>query len=94
METWLRLLKWSTLLTLPVFATAMVLPMLGFMQPLLATMVLGFPLDELIKWGFTTPIQFYIGARFHIRAHKALRGGRQVPLFLTLVQCDPYWPLG
>lgn len=63
-------------LTIPVYVTAMVLPMIGFMQPLLATMVLGFPLDELIKWAFTTPVQFVIGARFHMGAYKALRGGR------------------
>ena len=69
----------ASLLTVPVYLTAMVFPMVPFCQPVLNLRVLGFPLDELIKWGFTTPIQFYIGARFHIGAWKALKGGRQAP---------------
>ena len=67
----------ASLLTVPVYLTAMVLPMVPFCKPVLNLRVLGFPLDELIKWGFTTPIQFHIGARFHIGAWKALKGGRQ-----------------
>ena len=73
----------ASLLTVPVYLTAMVFPMVPFCKPVLNLRILGFPLDELIKWGFTTPIQFYIGARFHIGAWKALKGGRQGPLTLS-----------
>ncbi len=38
--------------------------------------VLGFPAEELVKWAFTTPVQFVIGGRFHVGAWKALRSGR------------------
>jgi Cu+-exporting ATPase len=38
--------------------------------------VLGFPAEELVKWAFTTPVQFVIGWRFHVGAWKALRSGR------------------
>ena len=73
---WLHLLRWSAGLTLPVFLTAMVLPALPFFQPMLQAHLLGFPLQELIKWAFTTPVQFWIGARFHLGAWRALRNSR------------------
>lgn len=76
LERWYRLLRASFLLTVPVFLTAMVLPMFPAFRPALNLMVLGFPLEELVKWGFTTPIQFCIASRFHIGAWKALRGRR------------------
>lgn len=37
--------------------------------------VLGFPLDELLKWALVTPVQFVVGWRFHKGAYKALRRG-------------------
>jgi Cu+-exporting ATPase len=37
--------------------------------------VFGFRLDELLKWGLATPVQFWIGWRFHKGAAKALRRG-------------------
>ncbi|KAK9809274.1 hypothetical protein WJX73_000048 [Symbiochloris irregularis] len=73
---WWRLLRWSLTFTIPVWLLAMVLPHVTFLQPLLQTMVLGFPLKELIKWALTTPVQFWIGARFHVGAYRALRNGR------------------
>lgn len=89
LDSWLRLLKLSAALTLPVFLTAMVLPMMPSMRPILATMVAGFPLEELIKWSFTTPIQFYVAARFHMGAWRALKGGRcaSSPQCCTSAQC-------
>ncbi|KAK9840963.1 hypothetical protein WJX81_002856 [Elliptochloris bilobata] len=73
---WRRLLFWSIGLTLPVFLTAMVLPMLPAFRPLLKAQVLGFPAEELVKWAFTTPVQFVIGWRFHVGAWRTLRSGR------------------
>lgn len=35
----------------------------------------GFRLDELLKWSLATPVQFWIGWRFHKGAYKALRRG-------------------
>ena len=71
-----RLLLLSVYLTLPVFLTAMVLPWIPRLRALLNAPLFGFPLGEVVKWAFTTPVQFWIGARFHINAFKALRNGR------------------
>ena len=69
-------LLWAVYLTLPVFLTAMVLPWLPGFRVVLQAPLLGFPLGEVVKWAFTTPVQFWIGARFHVNALKALRNGR------------------
>lgn len=66
----------AAVLTLPVFLIAMVFPPLHWMSWLYTTMVLGFPLNELVKWAFATPVQFWIGWRFHAGAWRALRAGR------------------
>ena len=66
----------STALTLPVFMVAMIFPPLHIMGFLYTHMVLGFPLNELIKWIFATPVQFWIGWRFHSGAWKAIRARR------------------
>ena len=65
--------------TLPVYFTSMVVPMLlpKLHHLLMTTMVFGFPLDELLKWGLTTPVQFGAGGRrFHAGAIRALRAKR------------------
>ena len=62
----------SACLTLPVFLLGMVFPMMPIMQPFLMVQILGFPLDEIIKWALVTPVQFSIGWRFHKGAWQAL----------------------
>ena len=74
---WRRLFTWSAVLTAPVFLVAMVLPWLPGLEPILEAHVLGFPLDELVKWALVTPVQFCIGWRFHAGAWNALRNGRR-----------------
>ena len=76
LRMWGRLLRLSLMFTVPVWLLAMVLPHISFLRPLLEAMLLGFPVKELAKWALTTPVQFWIGARFHIGAYKALRNGR------------------
>lgn len=44
----------------------------------LSLQLLGFPLDQLLRLGFATPVQFWCGWRFHRGAYLALRGGRWV----------------
>jgi Cu+-exporting ATPase len=66
----------ATCLTLPVFMVAMVFPPLRLMGFIYSQMLFGFPLNELIKWAFSTPVQFWIGWRFHSGAWKALRAKR------------------
>ena len=66
----------STLLTIPVFVVAMVLPPMGIAHCVYSTMILGFPLNELIKWAFATPVQFWMGWRFHKGAWKAIKSRR------------------
>lgn len=40
-----------------------------------APILWGFRVDEVVKWLLTTPVQFWIGWRFHKGAWKALRRG-------------------
>ncbi len=76
LQYWSRLLRYSCAFTLPVFMLAMVLPMMPGCEALFQAHLLGFPLDELLKWAFATPVQFWIGWRFHAGAWKALKNGR------------------
>ena len=76
LQYWRRLLRYSCAFTLPVFMLAMVLPMMPGCEALFKAHMLGFPLDELLKWAFATPVQFWIGWRFHAGAWKALKNGR------------------
>lgn len=62
--------------TLPLFLIAMVFPPLHWMNWLYTVMLFGFPLNELLKWALATPVQFWVGARFHLGAWRALRGRR------------------
>ena len=81
LAAWRGLLKLSLWLTIPVFLTAMVFPWFPLLRPVLDAPILGFPFAEVVKWGFTTPVQFWIGARFHLGALKALRNGRHAMLW-------------
>ena len=57
----------------------MVFPMVPAMRPLLLAQVFGFPVDEIVKWLLVTPVQFYIGWRFHKGAWQALWNRRCAP---------------
>ncbi len=92
---WRQLFTWSACLTAPVFLVAMVLPWVPGLEPVLEARVFGFPLDELVKCAFVTPVQFCIGWRFHVGAWNALRNGRRVPsapfascLFYNILICN------
>ena len=76
LQYWRWLLRYSGAFTVPVFMLAMVLPMMPGCDALFKAHLLGFPLDELLKWALATPVQFWIGWRFHAGAWKALRNGR------------------
>ena len=82
LQYWRRLLRYSCAFTLPVFMLAMVLPMMPGCEALFKTHLLGFPLDELLKWALATPVQFWVGWRFHAGAWKALRNGRWAHAFV------------
>ena len=74
---WRRLFLASAALTAPVFLVAMVLPAFPALRPALGARAFwGFSLGELVKWACATPVQFYIGWRFHAGAWAALRNSR------------------
>ncbi|KAK9810274.1 hypothetical protein WJX72_007760 [[Myrmecia] bisecta] len=73
---WRRLFTASAALTIPVFLVAMVFPMSPALKPLMDFQLFGFPLNQVIKWALTTPVQFVIGWRFHAGAWKAIKSGR------------------
>ena len=54
---WRRLLTAAVCLTVPVFVIARVLPHFSGVASSLNVMIFGFPIDELLKWLLTTPIQ-------------------------------------
>lgn len=62
--------------TLPVFLISMVFLPLHMMNFIYTRMIGNFPLNELLKWILTTPVQFWIGWRFHAGAYRALRARR------------------
>jgi Cu+-exporting ATPase len=37
--------------------------------------IMGVSIASFLKWGLATPVQFVVGARFHIGAYKSLRNG-------------------
>jgi len=70
-------------LTAPVFLIAMVFPMIpmlsgpgGVFSWLYTTSVAGFPLDQVMKFAFATPVQFGVGWQFHVGAYRALKARR------------------
>ena len=69
----LELLYLSMFFSVPVFLIAKVVPQFPSLLALLSHHVLGFPLNELLKWVLTTPVQFVIGWRFLEGAYKSLR---------------------
>ena len=40
------------------------------------TSVAGFPLDQVMKFAFATPVQFGVGWQFHVGAYRALKARR------------------
>lgn len=55
----------SLMFSLPVLLISMCIP-----RALLSAQLLGFPLDELLKCALATPVQFWLGRRFHMGAWK------------------------
>ena len=72
---WRHQLIYASLFTVPVFLLAMVLPMVPWFNQILKTSFGVAPLDVVLKWALTTPVQFWVGWRFHVGAYKALRRG-------------------
>ncbi|KAG2488839.1 hypothetical protein HYH03_012637 [Edaphochlamys debaryana] len=72
---WRGLLNTSLVFTIPVFFVSMILPMLPGSKAFTATLIMGFPCNQLVKWALATPVQFVVGWRFHKGAIKALRRG-------------------
>lgn len=75
-DDYLRAASIAAVLTLPVFMISMVFPALNCMSWMYSFMVFGFPLNEVLKWAFATPVQYWIGLRFHRGAWRALRARR------------------
>ena len=67
---WYSLLTISAAFTLPVFLVAMVFPMIPVVRDIIKMKVFGMPFDSMLKWALTTPVQFWIGKRFHVGAWK------------------------
>ncbi len=61
LEAWAALLFWGVLFTVPLFIVAMVLPLMG-VSWMRRVLVMGFPLDQLVKWALATPVQVRRGA--------------------------------
>lgn len=75
---WQRQCVISAALTLPVFLSSMLLPMAwpAGAAWMAGHTLAGFPLDQLLRLAFATPVQYWCGWRFHRGAVLALRGGR------------------
>ncbi|CAJ2650641.1 unnamed protein product [Trifolium pratense] len=71
-----KLLIWSLAFTIPVFLTSMVLMYIPGVKHILEIKIVNMlSIGLLIRWEFSTPVQFIIGRRFYVGAYKALRKG-------------------
>ncbi|XP_077223878.1 putative copper-transporting ATPase HMA5 [Tasmannia lanceolata] len=67
---------WSLVFTIPVFLTSMVFMYIPGIKHGLDTKVVNMlTIGELLRWIFSTPVQFIIGRRFYTGSYKALRHG-------------------
>lgn len=67
---------WSLVFTIPVFLLSMIFMYIpGIKHGLEAKIVNMLTIGEILRWVFSTPVQFIIGRRFYIGAYKALRHG-------------------
>ncbi|KEH20506.1 heavy metal P-type ATPase [Medicago truncatula] len=71
-----KLLIWSLVFTVPVFLTSMVLMYIPGVKNVLEVKIVNMlNIGLLIRWEFSTPVQFVIGRRFYVGAYKALSKG-------------------
>ncbi|CAI8589268.1 unnamed protein product [Vicia faba] len=71
-----KLLIWSLAFTIPVFLISMVLMYIPGIKHVLEIKIVNMlNIGLLVKWEFSTPVQFIIGRRFYVGAYKALRKG-------------------
>ncbi|KAI4364904.1 hypothetical protein MLD38_020935 [Melastoma candidum] len=69
-----RLFLWSLVFTVPVFFFSMVFMYIpGTKRALDLRIVNMMNVGELLRWVFSTPVQFIIGWRFYVGAYKSLR---------------------
>ncbi|KAK4260574.1 hypothetical protein QN277_003670 [Acacia crassicarpa] len=71
-----KLFIWSLSFSIPVFLASMVLMHIpGISHVLDMKVVNNLTIGLIVRWEFSTPVQFYIGRRFYIGAYKSLRNG-------------------
>jgi Cu+-exporting ATPase len=76
LQSYRRDLILAVLLTIPVFLLNMVLPRTAAKDAVNAEIVHGLLIKDFVSFLLTTPVEFYMGRRFHTGAYKALRAGR------------------
>ncbi|KAI0322764.1 E1-E2 ATPase-domain-containing protein [Amylostereum chailletii] len=73
-QEWWSRLKWSFTFALPVFIISMIAPRIPFLRSIVHWFILpGLPFGHLLIFLLTTPVQFWIGAKYHRNAYKALK---------------------
>ncbi|XP_030538021.1 probable copper-transporting ATPase HMA5 [Rhodamnia argentea] len=71
-----RSFQWSLVFTVPVFLLSMVFMYIPGIKHGLDTKIVNMmSIGELLRWIFSTPVQFVIGWRFYTGSYKALRHG-------------------
>ncbi|KAL8543702.1 hypothetical protein ACS0TY_004316 [Phlomoides rotata] len=75
-KTYYNSFLWSLVFTIPVFLLSMIFMYIPGIKHGLETRVVNMlNIGEILRWIFSTPVQFIIGRRFYIGAYKALRHG-------------------
>ncbi|KAI4315404.1 hypothetical protein L6164_028218 [Bauhinia variegata] len=75
-KQYLKFFLWSLAFTIPVFLTSMVLMYIPGIKHVLDIKVVNMlSIGMILKWEFSTPVQFIIGRRFYVGSYKALRKG-------------------
>eukprot|EP00227_Mantoniella_beaufortii_P003136 CAMPEP_0197613582 /NCGR_PEP_ID=MMETSP1326-20131121/59090_1 /TAXON_ID=1155430 /ORGANISM="Genus nov. species nov., Strain RCC2288" /LENGTH=1012 /DNA_ID=CAMNT_0043182445 /DNA_START=186 /DNA_END=3224 /DNA_ORIENTATION=+ len=65
----------SLAFTLPTFLINMIFPHMPLFSWIYSGAIQKVSIASFLKWGLATPVQFYVGARFHTGAYRSLRNG-------------------
>ncbi|XP_028807173.1 probable copper-transporting ATPase HMA5 [Neltuma alba] len=75
-KRYFKLFIWSLAFSIPIFLTSMILMHVpGIQRVLYMKVVNNLTIGLLIRWEFSTPVQFFIGRRFYIGAYKSVLNG-------------------
>jgi len=92
-QEWSNRFKWSMVFAIPVFIINMILPRIPFFIPIINFRLMhGIYLGDLAIFLLATPVQFWVGQKFHRNAYKSLKhGSATMDVLVTLGTSAAYF---